>query len=215
MRKCKYCGKPIPKNKKENIFCNVDCASQYRFDQKIDKWKNDVRGEIKRLPRNVRKYLIEKAGYKCEKCGWGEINKTTGVSPLEIHHIDGNSENNRPENLQVLCPNCHSLTPNYKALNSDGREWRVPTTKRYCIDCGAPIGPQSIRCKTCAAMAKIKVKPVTRDELKQLIRQNSFSSIGDLYGVTYTAIKKWCIFYGIPHRRKDIDAMDEQSWDLV
>ena len=33
--------------------------------------------------------------------------------PLEIHHIDGDCTNNKMENLQLLCPNCHSLTSNF------------------------------------------------------------------------------------------------------
>lgn len=48
----------------------------------------------------------------CEKCGntkWLE-----NPIPLELHHIDGNSENNLLENIQFLCPNCHTLTNNYR-----------------------------------------------------------------------------------------------------
>lgn len=38
--------------------------------------------------------------------------------PLELHHIDGNNKNNNLNNLQLLCPNCHALTNNYRAKNS-------------------------------------------------------------------------------------------------
>lgn len=48
----------------------------------------------------VRRNLIE----KCEICGYNEEPKILG-----IHHIDKNRENNKKENLQVLCPNCHSI----------------------------------------------------------------------------------------------------------
>lgn len=37
--------------------------------------------------------------------------------PLELHHIDGNNKNNDLGNLQVLCPNCHALTSNYRGKN--------------------------------------------------------------------------------------------------
>jgi hypothetical protein len=48
---------------------------------------------------------------KCEKCG---ISNWQGEDlPLELHHIDGNRFNNNIDNLQILCPNCHSLTPNH------------------------------------------------------------------------------------------------------
>lgn len=33
--------------------------------------------------------------------------------PLELHHVNGNRQDNRDENLKIICPNCHSLTDNY------------------------------------------------------------------------------------------------------
>ena len=65
--------------------------------------------------------------YKCEECGFEGYNKTTNNTILQIHHIDGDCENNKPENLQVLCPNCHAMTENYMALNK-GKSSR---TTRY------------------------------------------------------------------------------------
>lgn len=82
------------------------------------------------LSKVIRDYLLEKVNYSCELCGWNKINPITGKSPLEIHHIDGDYTNNKEENLQVLCPNCHSLTPTYKALNTNGREDRQEYTNR-------------------------------------------------------------------------------------
>jgi len=59
------------------------------------------------------------------ECGWKEKNVVTGNIPIELEHIDGNSENNLLTNLKLLCPNCHSLTPTYKALNvGNGRHKR-------------------------------------------------------------------------------------------
>lgn len=63
----------------------------------------------------LKKYLIARRGKQCEVCKnalW------MGVElPLTSHHIDGNANNNRPNNLQLLCGNCHSLTPNYGKKN--------------------------------------------------------------------------------------------------
>jgi hypothetical protein len=36
---------------------------------------------------------------------------------VEVEHIDGNWRNNLPENLTLLCPNCHALTPTFRGLN--------------------------------------------------------------------------------------------------
>ncbi len=49
----------------------------------------------------------------CEHCGWAE--KTSGgYVPVELDHINGDRHDNRIENLRILCPNCHSLTPTYR-----------------------------------------------------------------------------------------------------
>lgn len=68
---------------------------------------------------------MEKYQCKCSKCGWGEENPFSHTIPLEVEHIDGNFQNNREDNLTLLCPNCHSLTPTYKGANKgNGRKDR-------------------------------------------------------------------------------------------
>lgn len=57
--------------------------------------------------------------HKCTSCNLEEwLNKPI---PLEIHHIDGNSSNNNLKNLQLLCPNCHALTDNYRGKNKQSK----------------------------------------------------------------------------------------------
>ncbi len=63
----------------------------------------------------LKKRLFQ-AGLKpqyCEECGWAE-RAVDGYLPLEIHHINGDPYDNRLENLRIVCPNCHSLKPNYR-----------------------------------------------------------------------------------------------------
>jgi hypothetical protein len=163
------------------------------------------------LSKTIRNYLLKKSNYCCSQCGWNKINPVTGNSPLEIHHIDGNYLNNTIENLQVLCPNCHSLTLNYKALNSSERT-RIQTRKNYCIDCGKKISFGSLRCRDCENKHRITDKPVSREELKNLIRSIPFTQIGRKYGLTDNAIKKWCISYGLPSKKKDINKYTDEEW---
>ena len=59
-----------------------------------------------------------KEGYKerkCEMCG--NTHWCNYLIPLELHHINGIKTDNRLENLQMLCPNCHALTDNYRGKN--------------------------------------------------------------------------------------------------
>jgi predicted HNH restriction endonuclease len=64
------------------------------------------------------------------QCGWDKINLHTNKVPIELEHIDGNSTNNELSNLKLLCPNCHSLTSTYKALNKgNGRHKRMERYK--------------------------------------------------------------------------------------
>ena len=52
----------------------------------------------------------------CENCGNSKW--LDNPIPLELHHINGTHTDNRLENLQVLCPNCHALTDNYRGKNT-------------------------------------------------------------------------------------------------
>ncbi len=69
---------------------------------------------------------MKKYDEKCSVCGWNVKHPLMGHCPLEIEHLDGNAENNKEENLTILCPNCHALSPHYKNLNrGKGRKWRM------------------------------------------------------------------------------------------
>jgi len=68
-----------------------------------------------------RLYLLQKAEYKCTRCGFEE-RRACGSTILEIDHVDGNHQNNDFSNLQVLCPNCHALTPKYRNWHNKGNK---------------------------------------------------------------------------------------------
>jgi len=109
---CLYCNKELTKKQKK--FCSSKCFGEYKTKIIIDKWidgtlKTARTGKQKSLRKSIRRYLIRQSNSMCSICGWSEINPNTGLVPLIVHHIDENFLNNKRDNLQVVCPNCHSI----------------------------------------------------------------------------------------------------------
>jgi len=63
----------------------------------------------------LKPHLIKDRGHICENCKLSEWCEQ--MIKLEIHHIDGDRTHNNPSNLQLLCPNCHSLTKSWRKPN--------------------------------------------------------------------------------------------------
>ena len=128
IHRCLFCGKEFEHRAgNKNMFCSNKCQQDYLHSEYIERWKrgeeNGLNGEYG-ISKHIRRYLFEKNNCKCELCGWGEENHFTGNVPLEVHHKDGDYTNNKEENLQLLCPNCHSLTETFKSHNKNGRNGR-------------------------------------------------------------------------------------------
>lgn len=106
-----------------------------RYTKYIERWKSGLETGMKgkyQVSGHIRRYLFIKFDGKCARCGWCEKNPFSQTIPLEVEHIDGDHTNNKPENLTLLCPNCHSLTKHYKGANK-GRG-RFERQKRYKAD---------------------------------------------------------------------------------
>lgn len=120
------------------VYCSSVCSAKHKTESKVGQWiSGEWDGTVGAgLSTVIRNYLIDQAGHRCTMptCavpgGFAEVNPITGKVPLEIDHVDGDCYNNRPENLVVLCPNCHSLTPTFRALNkASGRKYRAKYSK--------------------------------------------------------------------------------------
>lgn len=111
----------IKRGNTKHKYCSNSCQQEYEYKLWIEKYKQDNSiakpSKWGQIPSQLRRYIFEKFENKCCLCGWSEINPYTNTLPLEIDHIDGNSENNSEENLRLICSNCHSLTPTYRGAN--------------------------------------------------------------------------------------------------
>lgn len=130
MAVCINCGKVFVKYKSTNgKYCSPKCQHEYVRKEFIRKWKDgEIDGNVCygfRPSTIIKHYLLEKNNYKCEKCGFSGVNPYTNNTVLQIHHIDGDSSNNKEENLQVLCPNCHAMTDNFGSRNKNATKGRT------------------------------------------------------------------------------------------
>lgn len=71
----------------------------------------------------LRKRIILEQNGKCNHCGISEWN---GIPiTLELEHIDGDNSNNSRDNLEAICPNCHSQTKTWRGKNKKNRRVKI------------------------------------------------------------------------------------------
>lgn len=131
-RKCLNCENKIPLVNTK--FCSMSCFTGFYkknvYEKYIEDWKNGlvdggkgIEGGHNGVSGHIRRYLFDKYESKCALCGWDKSNPFTKTQPLEVDHIDGDSLNNKEDNLILLCPNCHSLTPGHSTSKGNGRRY--------------------------------------------------------------------------------------------
>jgi len=119
--KCLNCENVIPfKGYVESKYCNNKCQRDYQF--KTETLVRFECGEIKDR-HTLRRVLSKTKGYKCVSCNIETWNNKPIT--LQVNHIDGDCTNNIPNNLELICPNCHSQTETWGARNKgNGRKSR-------------------------------------------------------------------------------------------
>jgi len=111
---CLHCSKDFKYgHSSTGKYCSSKCAGDHKSDQRKQEWLNGTSGRCERT--SLRRYLSEERGYCCEVCGlseWQGQNIT-----LQVDHINGDSSNDKPDNVRLICPNCHSQTEFLGAAN--------------------------------------------------------------------------------------------------
>lgn len=139
---CARCGSTTRSGRRlDQPYCSWGCWNEHRYESTgtFARWMSAwVAGKASGTLENgkpdarVRQALVLLRGQQCELCGWNKVNPVSGRVPLHVDHIDGDRSRNRPEDLRLLCPNCHSLTPTYQHLNNPKvRPIRERQSRRY------------------------------------------------------------------------------------
>jgi hypothetical protein len=138
---------------------------------------------------------------KCEICGQGEEWRGVQMS-LIIDHINGVPDDNRLENLRIVCPNCAATLETHC-----GRKNRLD--RRECALCGIRFLPRARKQRYCSRdcgtrhsngrrRPKLQTRKVERPSYEQLmadVSSMSLLAIGRKYGVTDKAVRKWIRWY--------------------
>lgn len=152
--------------------------------------------------------------YVCAICGQ-EAEWNGKPLTLILDHINGHNKDNRLENLRWVCPNCNQQLDTTGSRNIQ----REPEKKYYCVVCGKEISKGATMCIACNNAKRNTVPldemPVTREELKDLIRNNSFVALGKKFGVTDNAVRKWCDKFGLPRHSREIKQYSDAEWSKM
>ena len=118
---------------------------------------------------------------------------------MELHHINGNNMDNCLENLQLLCPNCHALTDNYRGKKNK--------KKFFCKSCGNEVTKYSKSgyCNKCSIEHRKKYNIPSKELLIEKFKiYQSFSKVAKFFNCSDNAVRKWCKKYELPIHTSEI-----------
>lgn len=119
---------------------------------------------------------------ECCLCGQGENWNGMKIS-LILDHINGVYNDNRLENLRIVCPNCNAGLDTFAGRNLKRRLY-------YC-NCGVEIDKSSSMCVSCQSKKRRKVERPSLEQLKKEVEELGYSATGRKYGVSDNSIRKW------------------------
>lgn len=177
----------------------------------------------------------------CQICGYNRA-----ITALDLHHLnpidkefdigtilnkDWELINSEIQKCILVCSNCHreiheglitkELKSSYNIDKAKEISERIKRLKhhqdRYCPKCGEIISQKAKYCPKCANELRQKVERPSREELKYLIRNESFLGIARLYDnkITDSTIRKWCDKYNLPRTKKEINSYSNEEWESV
>ena len=173
------------------------------------------RAALRRAPIPLRDVLVEGSTYqrsllkerlfleglkerRCELCGQGELWHGRRMS-LILDHVNGVHDDNRLQNLRIVCANCNATLETHC-----GRNTRLPPGERACLRCGTSFAPRNERHRYCSRACgqrapgvgapRVARRRVERPPYEQLLAEIAalgYLGVGRKYGVSDNAIRKW------------------------
>lgn len=164
---------------------------------------------------------------ECSRCGIGPEWQGEPLT-LQLDHINGVNNDNRIDNLRILCPNCHSLTETHSGkrfkkiklcicgaklhetydrckdcIEITGKQKKLLNGKTKRCACGDVIYGYSITCNNCKGKEQRKYE-VSKEEMEKLLFEDkmSFVALGKKFNVSDVAVKKRCKTLGIDLEKK-------------
>lgn len=185
------CGGNYSTMKRKISELNIDCSHWtcmgWNKGQKLkgwDEYKNNNRLKV---------HLVNELGKKCEKCGlshWLDQEIT-----LELHHVDGDRANNILENLELLCPNCHSLTKNWRGRKSDSSHDDLSNVDRI-------IKPISEKKKIVRVKKEKKpTRDIAKNEIEDLLGRMPLQNVAKALGVSRVILWEKLKLFGIEYAK--------------
>lgn len=151
--------------------------------------------------RSHLKRRLYDAGLKepiCEMCGQDELRRGETMAMI-LDHINGVHDDNRLENLRMVCPNCAATLHTHC-----GRKNLSPRPERSCARCGAAFRPKYAKHRYCSlacgtrwdrrGVPRPSTRKVERPPYEQLltnVQELGYRATGRMYGVSDNAIRKW------------------------
>jgi hypothetical protein len=135
LKHCKNCGRDFHNSHSITLCCSPECATKLRWKEHCE--KIEKQGYFYPINHNklvnsksVRKYLIEKYGNKCFLCNLNASDWHGSPLVLIVDHINGHANDWGISNIRLVCPNCDTQLPTFKARNKGNCTRKYTITQR-------------------------------------------------------------------------------------